>query len=68
MEDLINAIYSIAQEDPEIMESTTALFSGSQTRKQGWDLMMSRKWKLVKKIGIWKSLHLFPTLIRANRI
>lgn len=68
MEDLINAIYSMAQEDPEIMESTTALFSGSQTRKHGWDLMMSRKWKLVKKIGIWKSLHLFPTLIRANRI
>jgi len=68
MEDIINATYSIAQEDPEMMQSIIALFSRSQTRKQSWEVMMSRKWKLVKKIGIWKSLHLFPTLIHANRI
>jgi len=68
MEELINATYSIALEDPEMMQTATALFSRSQTRKQSWEIMMSRKWKLVKKLGIWKSLRLFPTLIRANRI
>lgn len=68
LEKIIDATYSMAQTDPEMMQSTIALFSGSQTRKQSWEIMMSRKLKLVKKLGIWNSLRLIPTLIRASRI
>jgi len=67
MEKVIDASYSIALEDPEFMQSLIALFTGSQTRKQIWKVMMSRKWKLVKQLGL-SSLRLIPTLIRASRI
>lgn len=68
LEDIIDASFSIAMEDPEMMESMTALFTGTQTRKQIWKVMMSRKWKLVRKLGVSNSLHLIPTLFRASRI
>jgi len=68
MEKVIDASYSIALEDPVIMQSLIALFTGSQTRKQIWKVMMSRKWKLVKQLGILSSLRLIPTLIHASRI
>jgi len=68
LERIIEASYSMAQDDPEMMQSTIALFTGSETRKHSWEVMMSRKWKLVKLIGIKNSMKLFPTLIRALRI
>jgi len=58
----------MAQEDPEMMQSMIALFTRSQTRKQIWKVMLSRKWKLIKHLGISNSLHLIPSLIRASRI
>ena len=68
LENLIEATYSLAQEDPEMMESTIALFSGTQTRKQIWERLMSNKWKLIKQLGISNSLRLIPSLFRASRI
>ncbi|MHA2290121.1 MAG: NAD(P)/FAD-dependent oxidoreductase [Promethearchaeota archaeon] len=68
LERIIEASYSIAQEDPEMLQSTIALFTGSETRKHSWEVMMSRKWKLVKILGVKSSVKLFPTLIRALRI
>jgi len=68
LEKIINAAYSMAQEDPEMMQSMIALFTRSQTRKQIWKVMLSRKWKLIKHLGISNSLHLIPSLIRASRI
>jgi hypothetical protein len=58
----------MAQVDPEMMHSTIALFTGSETRKHSWEVMMSRKWKLVKLLGIKNSSKLVPSLVRALRI
>ena len=68
LEKLIDATYSLAQEDPLMKDAIIALFSGTQTRKQIWEQMMKRKWKLVKKLGLKSSLRLIPTLIKASRI
>jgi len=68
VENIIDATFSLTQDDPEMMQSMIALFTGSQTRKKIWETMMSRKFKLVKKLGLRKSLRLFPTLLRAARI
>ena len=68
LERIIEASYSMAQDDPEMMQSTIALFTGSETRKHSWEVMMSRKWKLVKLMGIKNGLKLFPTLVHALRI
>jgi len=68
LERILEATYSMAQDDPEMMQSTIALFTGSETRKHSWEVMMSRKWKLVKLMGIKNSLKLFPTLVHALRI
>lgn len=65
---IIEAAYSIAQEDPEIMKSMICLFTGTQTRKQIWKVLMSRKWKLLKKLGIRNGFHLLPALLRSLRI
>ena len=68
LERIIEASYSMAQEDQEMMQSTIALFTGSETRKHSWEVMMSRKWKLVKLLGIKNSMKLLPTLLHALRI
>ncbi|NHJ19441.1 MAG: NAD(P)/FAD-dependent oxidoreductase [Candidatus Lokiarchaeota archaeon] len=68
LERIIEAAYTMAQDDPEMMQSTISLFTGSETRKHSWDVMMSRKWKLVKLLGIKNSVKLVPTLIKALRI
>ena len=67
LERIIEASYSMAQQDKEMMQSTIALFTGIETRKRSWEVMMSRKWKLVKILGIKNSLKLFPSLIQAMR-
>ncbi|MBY8988060.1 MAG: hypothetical protein KGD61_06360 [Candidatus Lokiarchaeota archaeon] len=41
LERIIEASYSMAQDDPEMMQSTVALFTGSETRKRSWEVMMS---------------------------
>jgi len=68
LEKIINAAYSMAQEDPEMMQAMIAMFTRSKTRKQIWKVMLSRKRKLIKHLGISSSLHLIPTLFRALRI
>ena len=68
LERIIEASYSMAQDDPEMMQSTIALFTGSETRKHSWEVMMSRKWKLVKLLGVKNSVKLLPTLLNALRI
>ena len=68
LERIIEAAYTMAQDDSEMMQSTISLFTGSETRKHSWDVMMSRKWKLVKLLGIKNSVKLVPTLIKALRI
>jgi len=68
LERVIEASYSMAQDDLEMMQSTISLFTGSETRKHSWEVMMSRKWKLVKLLGIKNSIKLIPTLLRALRI
>ena len=68
LEKIIDAAYSMAQEDPEMMQSMIALFTRSQTRKQIWKMMLSHKRKLIKHLGISSSLRLIPTLFRASRI
>jgi flavin-dependent dehydrogenase len=65
---IINASYKLAQEDQEMMQSLIAMFSGSQTRKHIWGVMMSRKWKLMKQLGFRNSLRLIPTFIRSSSI
>lgn len=68
LEKIINAAYLMAQEDPKMMQSMIALFTRSQTRKQIWKIILSRKWKLITKLGVSSSLRLIPTLFRALRI
>ena len=68
LEKIIDAAYSIAQEDPEMMQSMIAMFTRSQTRKQIWKVMLSRKLKLIKQMGISNSLRLIPSLFRAYRM
>ncbi|MFX1380228.1 MAG: NAD(P)/FAD-dependent oxidoreductase [Promethearchaeota archaeon] len=68
LEKIIDAAYSMAQEDPKMMQAMIALFTRSQTRKKIWKAMLSHKGKLIKKLGISNSLHLIPTLFRALRI
>lgn len=68
LEKIIDAAYSMAQEDPEMMKSMIALFTRSQTRKQIWNVILSKKRKLIKHLGISSSLGLLPTLLRASRI
>ena len=68
LERIVEASYSMAQEDQKMMQSTIALFTGSESRKHSWEVMMSRKWKLVKSLGITNSLKLLPTLFHALRI
>lgn len=68
LERIIEASYLMAQDDPEMMQSTIALFTGSETRKHSWEVMMSRKWKLVKLLGIKNSIKLLPTLFHALRL
>ncbi|MFX1298247.1 MAG: hypothetical protein ACFFD2_25755, partial [Promethearchaeota archaeon] len=68
LEKIIDSAYSMAQEDPEMMQSMIALFTRSQTRKQIWKVIMSRKRKLIKHLGISSSLRVIPSLFRASRI
>ncbi len=68
LERIIEAAYSMAQDDPEMMQSTIALFTGSETRKHSWEVMMSRKWKLIKFLGLKNSIKLLPTLLHALNI
>lgn len=68
LERIIEASYSMAQEDQEMMQSTISLFTGSETRKHSWEVMMSRKWKLIKLLGIKNSVKLLPILLHALRI
>lgn len=68
LEKIINAAYSMAQEDSEMMQAMIAMFTRSKTRKQIWKIMLSRKWKLIKHLGISSSLRLIPTLLRASCI
>jgi geranylgeranyl reductase family protein len=68
LEQIIDAVYSLAKEDIDMKQAITALFSGSQTRKEIWKVMMSRKWKLIKKMGLINGLRLFPTLLQTMRI
>jgi len=68
LERIIEASYSMAQDDQEMMQSTIALFTGSETRKHSWEVMMSRKWKLIKLLGIKNSAKLLPVLLHALRI
>ncbi|MFW9952288.1 MAG: NAD(P)/FAD-dependent oxidoreductase [Candidatus Thorarchaeota archaeon] len=68
LERIIEASYSMAQDDQEMMQSTIALFTGSETRKHSWEVMMSRKWKLIKLLGIKNSIKLLPILLHALRI
>ncbi|MFX0024051.1 MAG: NAD(P)/FAD-dependent oxidoreductase [Candidatus Hermodarchaeota archaeon] len=68
LENIIDAAYSMAQEDPMMMQSVISLFTRSQTRKQIWKAILSQKGKLIKYLGISNSLRLIPTLIRALRI
>lgn len=68
LERIIEASYLIAQDDPEMMQSTIALFTGSETRKHSWEVMMSRKLKLVKLLGIKNSMKIIPTLFHALRL
>ena len=68
LEKIIDTAYSMAQEDPAMMQAMIALFTRSQTRKKIWKAMLSHKGKLIKKLGILNSLHLIPTLFRALRI
>ncbi|NVM37342.1 MAG: NAD(P)/FAD-dependent oxidoreductase [Candidatus Lokiarchaeota archaeon] len=68
LEKVIDAAYSMAQEDPEMMQSMIALFTRSQTRKQIWKVMLSHKRKLIKHLGISSSLRLIPSLFRTSRI
>ncbi|MFX0004393.1 MAG: NAD(P)/FAD-dependent oxidoreductase [Candidatus Hodarchaeota archaeon] len=68
LEKVIDAAYLIAQEDREMMQSTIALFTRSQTRKQIWKVIFSRKRKLIRQLGISNSLRLIPTLFHALRI
>ena len=68
LERIIEASYSMTQDDPEMMQSIIALFTGSETRKHSWEVMMSRKWKLIKILGIKNSMKLLPTLLHALRI
>ncbi|MFX0033946.1 MAG: NAD(P)/FAD-dependent oxidoreductase, partial [Candidatus Hermodarchaeota archaeon] len=65
---IINASYKIAQDDKEMMHSLIAMFSGSQTRKYIWGVMMSRKWKLMKQLGLRNSLSLLPAFVRSLSI
>ncbi|MFW9820459.1 MAG: NAD(P)/FAD-dependent oxidoreductase [Candidatus Thorarchaeota archaeon] len=68
LENIIDAAYSMAQEDPLMMQSIISLFTRSQTRKQIWKTILSQKWKLIKILGISNSLRLIPTLFHALRI
>jgi len=68
LENIIDATYAMAQEDPEMMQAMIAMFTRSQTRKQIWKTMFSHKRKLIKHLGISNSLRLIPTLFRASRI
>lgn len=68
LEKIIDAAYSIAQEDPEMMQAMIAMFSRSQSRKQIWKVMMSHKGKLIKHMGISNSLRLIPSLFHAYRM
>ncbi len=68
MDRIIEASFSIAKEDPEMLQSIISLFSGSQTRKQSWEVFMSRKFKIIKKLGLWNSLRLIPTFLHSSRI
>jgi hypothetical protein len=55
-------------EDEEVLESTMVLFSESQTRKESWRVLMSRRRKIVKALGLANSLRLIPALIRSIRV
>ena len=68
LEEIIDAVYNLTKEDIEMRQAVTALFSGSQTRKQIWKVMMSRKWRLMRKMGVRNGLKLLPTLLKAIRI
>jgi len=68
LEKIIDAAYSMGQEDPEMMQAMIAMFTRSITRKQIWKIMLSRKRKLIKHLGFSSSLRLIPTLFRALRI
>ena len=68
LEKIIDAAYSMAREDPEMMQAMISMFTRSQTRKQIWKVMLSRKRKLIKELGISSSLRLIPTLLRALSI
>ena len=65
LENIIDAAYSMAQEDPKMMQSIISLFTRSQTRKHIWKAILSQKRKLIKYLGISNSFRLIPTFIRA---
>ncbi|NHJ26227.1 MAG: FAD-binding protein [Candidatus Lokiarchaeota archaeon] len=68
LEEIIDAVYALTKNDTEMRQAVTALFSGSQTRREIWKVMMSRKWRLMRKMGVRTGLKLLPTLLKAIRI
>ena len=68
LEQLIDAVYELTKDDPEMKQAVTALFSGSKTRKEIWKTIMARKWKLINKLGINNGLRLLPALLKAIRM
>ena len=65
LEKIIDAAYSMAQEDPKMMQAIIALFTRNQTRKHIWKTLLSQKRKLIKNLGLSTSLRLIPTLLQA---
>ncbi|MFW9948794.1 MAG: NAD(P)/FAD-dependent oxidoreductase [Candidatus Thorarchaeota archaeon] len=68
LEEIIDAVYALSKKDIVMKQAITALFSGSQTRKEIWKTMMSQKWKLIKEMGMVRGLGLLPSLLKAIRI
>ena len=59
---LVDAVVSLAGEDKDVATGFRWFFSKERPRKTMYDIIMRRKWKICKKVGI-SSLKLIPRLI-----
>jgi geranylgeranyl reductase family protein len=59
---LIGAVVEMATEDPVVKKGFEWLFTGKEPRKALYDILMSRKLKILKKVGI-SSVKLIPRLV-----
>jgi hypothetical protein len=60
---LVDAVVKLALEDEEINSALRNILTRKETRKKVYEILMSKKLKLIKKLGLFDSVKLLKRII-----